>query len=86
MKQKTFMQQYRKYQRLNSRLRPTLDEYVILNFGEDLARMFERYDSIVHRIGRCTIHTRINYRFHASKQPNWNDRASELNKMWFSWK
>lgn len=86
MKTKVFMQQYRRYQRLNTKVRPTLDRYVIQTFGEDLANLFERYDSVVHRLGRCTIHTRINYRLHASKLPDWDLRSAEQNKMWFSWK
>ncbi len=86
MKQLTFMQQYRRYQKLNRIVRPTLDRFVIKTFGSKLALMLEQYDSVVHRAGRCSIHTRINYRGLASQQTNWRDRASELNKMWFSWK
>lgn len=87
MKKKTFMQQYRYYQRrFESTYRPTLNERAIQHFGYELVAMFEDYDDIFHRINGVTVHVRINWRFAASSEPDWIERRASLNKMWVSWK
>jgi hypothetical protein len=90
-KQKTFMQRYRDYSQLLlvGRLgdkRPTINPLVIARYGLDDARLFERYDSLNHRLMGCGIHQRIHFRQQAfSSLPNWPEQSLRLNKMWRTW-
>ncbi len=87
MKQKTFMQMFREWERMGGRVRASLDRLCIERFGYQMAQAFDRYDCIKHAITRCTIHTRINYRAAATVTlgDQWRDRSLELNRMWRSW-
>ncbi len=87
MKQKTFMQMFRKWERMGGRTRASLDCRCVERFGYQTALAFDRYSDTKHAITRCTIHTRINYRASATKAlgDQWRGRSLELNHMWRSW-
>ncbi|MBX4558864.1 hypothetical protein CF042_05830 [Klebsiella pneumoniae] len=87
MKQKTFMQMFREWERMGGRVRASLDHRCVERFGYHTALAFDRYDSIKHAIAGCTIHTRINYRAAATKAlgEQWRGRSLELNRMWRNW-
>jgi hypothetical protein len=85
MNQQTFMQQYREWERLERRLKPTLDRLVIERYGRQKAELFEQYSEVRHRTC-CTVHTRINFRAVAvATLANWSSRSLELNRLWRSW-
>lgn len=89
MKTQTFMQQFRAYKRQiyrDASIIPTLDPHVVSRFGYKRTHQFMRYDSMLCRHRPCDIHTRINYRAHATAKPHyWRENAKRLTQMWRSW-
>lgn len=90
-KPKTFMQSYREYYqfmllgRFGDKL-PSHSAIVLSRYGLSLALLFERYDSLIHRLQGCNVHQRINYRQQAvNTLPNWPQQSARLNKMWRAW-
>ena len=80
------MQQYRQFKKMNTKIRPVLDERIIREFGHKLAGQFDRMSQLENRVAGFDVHGRINYRSEASKKANWSDMAGDLNKLWFSFR
>ena len=90
-KKKTFMQSYREYYqfmllgRFGDKL-PSHSAIVLSRYGLSLALLFERYDSLIHRLQGCNIHQRINFRQQAvNTLTDWPQQSARLNKMWSAW-
>lgn len=87
-KKKTFMQSYREYYQLmligrfGDKL-PSQSAIAVSRYGLPLVLLFERYDSLIHRLQDCNVHQRINFRQHAiTDSPSWPMRNLALTKQW----
>lgn len=85
-KQRSFMQQYRAWERMGGTLRPTLDQRAINRFGRKMVYLFEKYDVVRHRIRGCDVITRINFRAAAAERlDDWPRENLRLTKEWRAW-
>ena len=82
---KDFMKNYRAYSRLQRRMRATLDDRCVRQYGAKMALHFERMDELNNRLTPCNIHKRMAFRAVASVQPSWKLNQLRLEKMWRYW-
>lgn len=86
-KKRTFMQLYREWERLGSRLKASADRHCIERYGRPMVRHIDRYHAICHANTNCTIHTRVNFRAVAAVQLGeaWHRECLDLTRRWRSW-
>ena len=80
------MKQYRQFKKMNTNIRPVLDERIIREFGHKLAGQFDRMSELENRVSGFNVNMRINYRAEAAQNSNWPSNSSMLNKMWYSFR
>ncbi|KLU77278.1 hypothetical protein AB192_18990 [Aliivibrio fischeri] len=82
---KSFMKNYRAYSRLGRRIRPTLDEHCIRQYGAKQAFYFEKMAVLENTLTSFNVHKRMALRVNANAQSLSRQNQLRLEKMWRYW-